>query len=118
MGFFLSAVASSPAVALASLTLSAAGMYAGVPVFWAIATERLRKIDGSGGIALVNALGTLEGFVGPFLMGIFIAGSDTASTGLGMLVFCGFMLVAVMLTLWHFRDRVASESGLPHQTPT
>ncbi|MCK9581283.1 MAG: MFS transporter [Methanoregula sp.] len=117
-GFFLSAIASDPAIALVSLTLSAAGMYAGVPVFWAIVTDRVRKIDGSGGIALVNALGTLGGFVGPFLMGIFIADSGTAAPGPAMLVFCGFMLVAVMLTLWHFRDNGTVESGLPHQTPT
>lgn len=116
-GFFLSAVTSGPVVALASLTLAAAGMYAGVPVFWAIVTARVRKIDGSGGIALVNALGTLGGFVGPVLMGIFIADSDTAAPGTTMLLFCGFMLVAVILTLWHFRDETA-ESSLTLQTPT
>jgi len=114
-GFFLSAVASGPALAVASLSLAAAGMYAGVPVFWAIVTARVRKIDASGGIALVNALGTLGGFVGPSLMGIFIARSDTAAPGSGMLVFSGFMLVAVLLTLWHFRDGMA-ESGLPLRT--
>lgn len=115
-GFLLSAIATGPVIALAALTMSAAGMYAGVPVFWAIVTDRVRKIDGSGGIALVNALGTLGGFVGPFLMGLFIAESDTAAPGSAMLVFCGLMLVAVILTLWHFRDGTA-ESSLPHRTP-
>ena len=104
-GFFLSAFATGPAIALVSLTLSAAGMYAGIPIFWAIVTEWIRKIDGSGGIALVNALGTLGGFVGPILMGVFITGSDTAAPGPAMAVFGGFMLVSVLLVLWDFHDR-------------
>jgi len=110
-GFFINALSTDPFVSLASLTVAAAGMYSGVPIFWAIVTERMRKIDGSGGIALVNALGTLGGFFGPVIMGICIAGNDRVMAGPAMVVFGGFMIAAVLLLEWDFRERGRVENA-------
>jgi ACS family tartrate transporter-like MFS transporter len=104
------AFVTDPILSLGFLTLALMGLYAGVPVFWAIVTERMRRIDGSGGIALVNALGTLGGFVGPFMMGFFVAANSGTQTGPALAVFAVFMLVSVLLMLWDFRDR---DAGIP-----
>ncbi len=105
VGLFGEACVTDPVQSLGFLTLALMGLYAGVPVFWAIVTERMRRIDGSGGIALVNALGTLGGFVGPFMMGFFVAENGGIHTGSVLAVFGGLMLVSVLLMLWDFRDR-------------
>jgi MFS family permease len=105
VGLFGEACVTDPVQSLGFLTLALMGLYAGVPVFWAIVTERMRRIDGSGGIALVNALGTLGGFVGPFMMGFFVAKNGGIHTGSVLAVFGGLMLVSVVLMLWDFRDR-------------
>jgi ACS family tartrate transporter-like MFS transporter len=104
-GLIGAACVTDPAQSLMFLTLTAIGLYSGVPVFWALVTERMRRIDGSGGIALVNALGTLGGFAGPFLLGFFVAGDGGMHIGPALLIFGGFMLVSVLLMLWDFRDR-------------
>lgn len=110
VGLFGEACVTDPVISLGFLTLALMGLYAGVPVFWAIVTERMRRIDGAGGIALVNALGTLGGFAGPFMMGFFIAGSGTIVTGSALAVFGGFMLVSVLLMLWDFQKRDCDSS--------
>ena len=111
VGLFGEACVTDPVLSLAFLTLALMGLYAGVPVFWAIVTERMRCIDGSGGIALVNALGTLGGFAGPFMMGFFVAGSGGIHTGSILAIFGGFMLVSVLLMLWDFRSKDCGSTG-------
>jgi ACS family tartrate transporter-like MFS transporter len=111
VGLFGEACVTDPVLSLAFLTLALMGLYAGVPVFWAIVTERMRCIDGSGGIALVNALGTLGGFAGPFMMGFFVAGSGVIHTGSILAIFGGFMLVSVLLMLWDFRSKDCGSTG-------
>ncbi|MDO9323482.1 MAG: MFS transporter, partial [Methanoregula sp.] len=105
VGLIGNAFTTNPVIALGFLTLGLMGLYSGVPVFWAVVTERMRRIDGSGGIALVNALGTLGGFVGPFMMGLFIAGNGGMETGPALFFFGGFMLIAVLLMIWDFRKQ-------------
>jgi len=102
LGFFLTSVTEGPVLSLAALTLATARMYSGVPVFWAVVTERMRCLDGSGGIALVNALGTSGGFVGPFIMGFVVAGQGGAAGVPALSVFGAFMAGAVLLLAWDF----------------
>ncbi|HVP97605.1 MFS transporter [Methanoregula sp.] len=104
IGFFLTAVTTGPVLSLLALSLATIGMYSGIPVFWAVVTERMRSLDGSGGIALVNALGTTGGFVGPFVMGFVIAAQGGAAEGPVLTLFGVFMILAVLLLAWDFTD--------------
>jgi nitrate/nitrite transporter NarK len=56
---------SAPAVALVALCFAAAGFIAVQPLFWTFPTGYLGGVAAAGGIALVNALGALGGFVAP-----------------------------------------------------
>jgi MFS family permease len=56
---------SAPAVALVALCFAAAGFIAVQPLFWTFPTGYLGGVGAAGGIALVNALGALGGFVAP-----------------------------------------------------
>lgn len=56
---------SGPAVALVALCFAAAGFIAVQPLFWTFPTGYLGGVAAAGGIALINALGALGGFVAP-----------------------------------------------------
>jgi MFS family permease len=59
--------ASEPVTALIALCLTVSGFVAVQPLFWTFPTSYLAGSAAAGGIAMVNAFGTLGGFVGPNL---------------------------------------------------
>ncbi|MBC8135340.1 MAG: MFS transporter [Fibrella sp.] len=73
LGLVASALFShSPALSLAALSIAASGMWATLGPFWALPARALAARGGvalAGGIALVNAVGNLGGFLGPFAVG-------------------------------------------------
>ncbi|ACL61390.1 MFS transporter [Methylobacterium nodulans] len=64
LGIAISA-GSAPLTALAALCFAAAGFIAVQPLFWTFPTGYLGGVAAAGGIALINALGALGGFVAP-----------------------------------------------------
>jgi len=64
-----SAYIESPVLAMAALTVAAVGMYCSQPVFWSMPTAYLTGVAAAGGIAFINSIGNLGGFVGPFAVG-------------------------------------------------
>jgi sugar phosphate permease len=62
VGFALS---NTPIIAMAGLCFAAAGVISVQPVFWTLPTSYLAGNAAAGGIAFINALGTLGGFVAP-----------------------------------------------------
>jgi D-galactonate transporter len=70
IGFAASAVpAISGPVRLAALTLATAGTLSSIAVFWAIPTAILSGTAAAAGIALINSVGNLGGYVSPFVVG-------------------------------------------------
>jgi Sugar phosphate permease len=62
----------SPALSLAALSIAAGGMWATLGPFWSLPPLALAGRGGAalaGGIALINAVGNLGGFLGPFAVG-------------------------------------------------
>ena len=56
-------------LSLIALTVGVAGTLAVLPVFWTLPAALLRGAAAAGAIALINALGNIGGFVGPFAVG-------------------------------------------------
>lgn len=67
---------------LGAFALAAIGVWGVMGPFWAYATSFLGGIAAAGGIALVNSLGNVGGFVGPYLMGWFKQLTDGYGAGL------------------------------------
>lgn len=65
VGIFASALTDNPVMGLAALSLGAAGFISVQPVFWTLPTGMLVGAAAAGGIALINSLGSLGGFVAP-----------------------------------------------------
>ena len=68
-GLVVSAFAQSPLVAMLALSIAAIGTLAAMPIFWSLATSFLSGASAAVGIALINSIGNLAGFVGPYLVG-------------------------------------------------
>src|SRR5262249_11163499 len=88
IGLVLSAVwAGSTTMAMAALTLATSGIVTSLPLFWSLPTSFLRGTAAAAGIALINSIGNLGGFVGPYAVG-FIK-DMTRSTNVGMYMLGG-----------------------------
>lgn len=68
-GLAIAAAAESLPLSLLALSLAAAGIWGALGPFWAMATSFLTRSSAAAGIALINSIGNLGGFLGPYLMG-------------------------------------------------
>jgi ACS family tartrate transporter-like MFS transporter len=97
-GFVLTVLApATPAIALATLSIAAFGIWGTLGPFWAIPTAMLRGTAAAGGIALVNSIGNVGGFVGPYLMGWIreATGGFTA----GLLTLAAILVLGAVIVL-------------------
>jgi D-galactonate transporter len=97
-GLLLSAVyASSTVLALAALTLACAGIMTALPLFWSLPTAFLGGTAAAGGIALINSLGNLAGFVSPYMVGL--VKDMTHSTDGAMYTLAACMALSAVLVI-------------------
>jgi ACS family tartrate transporter-like MFS transporter len=70
LGFVMAAtVPTSLVLSLAALSVAAMGIWGALGPFWALPTAFLTGRAAAGGVALVNSVGNIGGFVGPTLVG-------------------------------------------------
>ena len=84
-----------PMLTLVALTLAAVGTFCTFGVFWTLPTAWLTGTAAAGGIALINSIGNLAGFGGPYLIGW--VKESTGSTETGLLVLAVLPLIAGLL---------------------
>lgn len=113
LGLALSALlADSPALSLLAITLGATGTLAVLPIFWTRPATLLGGAAGAGAIALINAVGNIGGFVGPYVVGL-LRETTGRFTG-GLLVAAGGVLLTGILTILMSRSAGATScDGLP-----
>jgi MFS transporter, ACS family, tartrate transporter len=87
-GMLASAYAPSPVLAMVAITTCAIGMYCSQPVFWSMPTAYLTGVSAAGGIALINSVGNLGGFIGPFAVGWLKDNAGGFQAGLTFLALC------------------------------
>jgi nitrate/nitrite transporter NarK len=64
---------------MVALILGVMGQQAIAPTFWPLPTAMLSGVAAAGGIALINSVGNLGGFLGPYMFGLIkdaTGGSD------------------------------------------
>jgi MFS family permease len=62
-------VSGSLAIGLMGFSAALVGVTAARAIFWSIPTRFLTGVAAAGGLAFINSIGTVGGFVGPFMMG-------------------------------------------------
>lgn len=88
-------VASGPGVALIALCVATAGFIGAQPLFWTFPTRYLGGLAAAGGLAMINALGALGGFVAPNLKTWADARFGSPNAGLYVMA-CGTLLAALL----------------------
>ncbi len=86
-------------LSLLAIIVGTAGIYAAVPAFWTLPTSMLAGTAAAGGIALINSVGNLGGFLGPAAIGLLkdSTGGYGASFGLLAALLLGAALLVVTL---------------------
>jgi len=97
LGLALVAYLRSPVAALAALSLAALGTSSTLGPFWSMPASLLRGTGAAAGIALINSIGNLGGFAGPYLIGL--VKDATGSFADGLLVLAGGLVAAGLLAL-------------------
>jgi ACS family tartrate transporter-like MFS transporter len=82
---------------MALLCFGALGIFGALPPFWTLPTALLSGTAAAGGIALINSIGNLSGFVGPYAVGW--VREATGSFPLALLVLAALPLAAGLLVL-------------------
>jgi MFS transporter, ACS family, tartrate transporter len=97
------ALQASPVATMAVLVLYQLAASGIAPTFWALPCAMLTGSAAAGGIALINSVGNLGGFLGPYMMGL--VRDATGSFPLGLLAIAMGSVVAglVVLALGHDR---------------
>ncbi|WP_293380262.1 MFS transporter [Phenylobacterium sp.] len=102
-------LAPSPALAIVAITLGAVGTLAILPVFWTLPASTLNGAAAAAGIAAINAVGNIGGFVGPFAIGWIK--DATGDFTYGLLALAGGVLLTGVVTLAIGCDSAAEQAG-------
>jgi ACS family tartrate transporter-like MFS transporter len=97
----LSTAFTSPTLKMACLSIAGFGVFSVLPVFWTFPTAFLSGAAAAAGIAIINALGNLAGFVGPYAMGFIKDATGSFSGGLLFISVCGLAAMVIVLLLPH-----------------
>jgi ACS family tartrate transporter-like MFS transporter len=103
-------VVDSPLLCVGAISIAAAGTLAILPIFWTLPAALLSGAAAAGAIALINSLGNIGGFAGPFLIG-WIRDATGSFTG-GLLAAAGGVLMTGIIAL-----RLGHDSAAEHGEP-
>jgi D-galactonate transporter len=84
-------------LSLAAFAVAAAGLYSYLPSFWSLPTTFLSEAAAAACIGLINSIGNLGGFAGPYAIGYLTDLTGTYSAGVFYLV--GSALLSGLLVL-------------------
>ena len=85
------------AIALSGMSFAMAGVTTSLSQFWCLPTAILAGAAAATGIALINSIGNLAGFLGPWLIGWLV--DRTGSTDFGVYALAGVLTLGSMLVL-------------------
>jgi ACS family tartrate transporter-like MFS transporter len=96
-GLTIAALSHYPAESVLALSVAAVGIYAALSTFWTLPPSFLGGTAAAGGIALINSISNLGGFVGPTMMGWLKA--HTGGYAAGMAVLSTMLVVSAIVVL-------------------
>ena len=99
VGFISSAYTPNVALSLAALALAFAGVKSMVGPFWALGTASLSGAAAAAGIAWINSVGNLGGFVGPTVVGFIKQKTGSYAGAVSVLGFALIILACLAITL-------------------
>jgi MFS transporter, ACS family, tartrate transporter len=92
-----STLTGNPTLTIIAFTICACGVFGSLPVFWTLPTAVLSGTAAAAGIAVINSIGNLAGFAGPYAMG-WIKDATGSFTG-GLLLIAALAIAAMVIVL-------------------
>ena len=115
LGIVVSGVAGNAFVAMLGLCCAASGFIAAQPLFWTFPTRHLAGAASAGGLALINALGSLGGFFAPALRAAVDRAFASHAAGLEVLGVAS--VAAAVLVIFVVPRSRAPAYGTPFEPP-
>ncbi|MGN2385089.1 MFS transporter [Pseudomonas syringae] len=97
--------ATVPLIAILGLTIATMGALTSLPMFWPLPTALLSASVAAGGLALINSIGQMAGFLSPYLVGWIK--DQTGSTTLALYSLAALTIVGSLVAL-----RVSRQSAV------
>jgi D-galactonate transporter len=102
-GIGVSTALDHPTMKMAALSVAGFGIFGCLPVFWTLPAAFLSGAASAGGIALINSIGNVAGFAGPYAVGHIKDVTGSYTGGLLSLSAAGFVAMIIVLMLHHDR---------------
>jgi D-galactonate transporter len=103
IGFVATGMITAPMAAMLALSVAAVGDYSTRGPFWALPGKFLTGSAAAAGIALINAMGAVGGFIGPYAVGYLKDATGNFQSALYLLA--GILLLGAVLTMVLRRSR-------------
>ena len=103
IGISIAAIVDAPVAKMVFLCVGSIGVFGALPVFWTLPTAFLSGPAAAAGIAIINAIGNLAGFLGPFAMGWLK--DRTGSFASGLLAIAAFAMIGLITVMLLRHDR-------------
>jgi len=100
-GFLMTAFAPSLPMLLVAISIASFGVYVSMPIFWAGVSQRISPAAVAFAIALINSIGNIGGFLGPYATGWLL--DRTHSYVVGLSCTAAALLIGTALVLLAFR---------------
>ena len=91
----------SPTMTVVAFTIGTCGVFAALPLFWTLPTAVLSGTAAAAGIAVINSIGNLAGFFGPYAMGWIKDATGSFAGGLLLIAALAAIATVVVLVLGH-----------------
>src|SRR6478736_7436707 len=91
----------SPVWAMVAICIGAMGIFAAISPFWELPSAALAGAAAASGIALINSLGNLGGFVSPYAVGILV--DKTGDSKYGLLLLAAVLFITAIATFLYGR---------------
>lgn len=89
--------AAVPVIAIAGLCIATMGALTSLPMFWPLPTALLSASVAAGGLALINSIGQMAGFLSPYLVGWIK--DQTGSTTMALYSLAALTIVGSLIAL-------------------
>jgi nitrate/nitrite transporter NarK len=95
--------AGHPVITMVALILGVMGQQSTILTFWAIPTALLTGSAAAGGIAMINAIGALGGWLGPWVFGLIKDATGSNNIALACLALAPVASALIIIIVGHDR---------------
>jgi MFS transporter, ACS family, tartrate transporter len=100
-GIAASTLTDNPTLTIIAFTIGACGVFGTLPAFWTLPTAVLSGTAAAAGIAVINSIGNLAGFAGPYAMGWIKDTTGSFTGGLLLIATLAVGAMVIVLVLGH-----------------